>query len=159
MVLPVSKCVGHASSYKSSVADGLRILIQISQDKSNNVVIKPSLKLNKPTFQLNQIPPNSLDQYSCFLKSCHLCRKSLSPDKDVYMYRGDQGFCTIECRNRQIYLDEMREIEISTNKIVKSFRHGQHTTGRCETLDLLEEFRQRRNPLSRENNPAIFSYS
>ncbi|OEL19624.1 hypothetical protein BAE44_0019356 [Dichanthelium oligosanthes] len=47
---------------------------------------------------------------SCsFLKACSLCRRDLSPTKDVYMYRGDQGFCSEECRWQQILVDEGRE--------------------------------------------------
>ncbi|CAL5001809.1 unnamed protein product [Urochloa decumbens] len=47
---------------------------------------------------------------SCsFLKACSLCRRDLSPSKDVYMYRGDQGFCSEECRWEQIMVDEARE--------------------------------------------------
>ncbi|XP_052164270.1 uncharacterized protein LOC127781363 [Oryza glaberrima] len=49
---------------------------------------------------------------SCsFLKACSLCRRELSPTKDVYMYRGDQGFCSEECRWQQIAVDEARERE------------------------------------------------
>uniref|UniRef100_A0A5B7BDG6 FLZ-type domain-containing protein n=1 Tax=Davidia involucrata TaxID=16924 RepID=A0A5B7BDG6_DAVIN len=145
-----SAFVGHAiasSSYNkssASVAVGLRILIQLSKGESNSVV-KPALKLSKPTFRRNQIPASSHEY--CFLKSCHLCSKNLSPDKDVYMYRGDQGFCSIECRSRQIYIDEMREIETSTKKMVASFRHC-HPNGRRETHALLEEFQHRHKPLS-----------
>ncbi|XP_066352804.1 uncharacterized protein [Miscanthus floridulus] len=50
--------------------------------------------------------------FSCsFLKACYLCKRELSPDKDVYMYRGDQGFCSEECRWQQILVDEARERE------------------------------------------------
>uniref|UniRef100_A0ACD5ZPM4 Uncharacterized protein n=1 Tax=Avena sativa TaxID=4498 RepID=A0ACD5ZPM4_AVESA len=44
-----------------------------------------------------------------FLKACSLCRRELSPNKDVYMYRGDQGFCSEECRRNQILIDDARE--------------------------------------------------
>ncbi|KAA8540204.1 hypothetical protein F0562_024233 [Nyssa sinensis] len=143
----------YASSYKSSVAVGLRILIQLSKGESNvGLIVKPTLKLSKSTFGRNQIPASSHD--SCFLKSCFLCNKNLSPHKDVYMYRGDQGFCSIECRSRQIYLDEMKEIEISTKKMVASFQHC-HTSGRRETHLLLEEFQQRHKPLSCRKDQAI----
>jgi hypothetical protein len=30
--------------------------------------------------------------------------------------RDDQGFYSIECKNRQMILDEMRELEASTNQ-------------------------------------------
>ncbi|KAK7821788.1 hypothetical protein CFP56_037301 [Quercus suber] len=74
---------------------------------------------------------------------CHLCDKKLSPDKDVYM--GDQGFCSIEYRNRQIVLHEMRELETSTKNMVASYRHCCNS-GKRETQILLEEIRQRHEP-------------
>uniref|UniRef100_A0A0E0LVG5 FLZ-type domain-containing protein n=1 Tax=Oryza punctata TaxID=4537 RepID=A0A0E0LVG5_ORYPU len=53
---------------------------------------------------------------SCsFLKACSLCRRELSPTKDVYMYRGDQGFCSEECRWQQIVVDEAREREAAVD--------------------------------------------
>ncbi|KAJ0983757.1 hypothetical protein J5N97_002113 [Dioscorea zingiberensis] len=53
------------------------------------------------------------DHNSGFLKSCFLCRRELSPNKDVYMYKGDQGFCSVECRYTQMVVDERREFEES----------------------------------------------
>ncbi|KAF5931678.1 hypothetical protein HYC85_027849 [Camellia sinensis] len=136
-------------SSTSSVDVGLRILIQISQSKSkSNFVVKPKFNLKKPTFlTTNRVDP------TCFLKSCHLCNKKLSLDKDVYMYKGDQGFCSVECRERQIYMDEMKEIEESTKKMVASFRES---CRRCETGALLEQFRQQHKPLSSPKDRAIF---
>ncbi|CAI9757734.1 unnamed protein product [Fraxinus pennsylvanica] len=128
--------------------EGLRILTQLPNGESN-VVFKFSSKLINPSFYLNQIQPPSLD--SSFLKSCFLCNKHLSLDKEVYMYRGDQGFCSVECRSRQIYMDEMKETEISTKKVLVSFRQR-----RCETSSLLEEFKQRRHPFSSQKNQVIF---
>ncbi|KAK6941261.1 Zf-FLZ domain [Dillenia turbinata] len=45
---------------------------------------------------------------SDFLSSCHLCRKKLQ-GKDIYMYRGEKGFCSTECRYRHIVMDERKE--------------------------------------------------
>nr|CAD1817074.1 unnamed protein product [Ananas comosus var. bracteatus] len=41
-----------------------------------------------------------------FLEHCFLCNKKLSHGQDIYMYRGDRAFCSVECRCRQIYMDE-----------------------------------------------------
>ncbi|OIV98351.1 hypothetical protein TanjilG_16678 [Lupinus angustifolius] len=41
---------------------------------------------------------------SDFLSSCHLCRKKLH-GKDIYMYRGEKAFCSMECRSREIMMD------------------------------------------------------
>ncbi|XP_050285540.1 FCS-Like Zinc finger 17-like [Quercus robur] len=61
--------------------------------------------------------------------------------------QGDQDFCSIECRNRQIVLDEMRELETSTKNMVASYRHSHRcNSDRRETQILLEEIRQRHEP-------------
>uniref|UniRef100_A0ACD5Y111 Uncharacterized protein n=1 Tax=Avena sativa TaxID=4498 RepID=A0ACD5Y111_AVESA len=60
----------------------------------------------------------------CFLKACSLCRRELSPNKDVYMYRGDQGFCSEECRGQQILVDEARE----RRGLALARHHGHHRT-------------------------------
>ncbi|GLJ10826.1 hypothetical protein SUGI_0135950 [Cryptomeria japonica] len=44
-----------------------------------------------------------------FLDACYLCKKSLGPGKDIYMYRGDRAFCSVECRWQQILTDERNE--------------------------------------------------
>ncbi|CAK9144672.1 unnamed protein product [Ilex paraguariensis] len=141
--------------YNGSVFVGLRILTQLQQGDSN-FIIKSSLKLSKPTFPINRIPPPSCTHQSCFLKTCLLCKKNLSPDKDVYMYRGDQGYCSEECRNRQIYVDDMKELEASAKKTLSSFGHCR-TGCRCETRVLSDKFQHRCKPLSHPKDRVIFS--
>ncbi|CAK9318505.1 unnamed protein product [Citrullus colocynthis] len=41
-----------------------------------------------------------------FLDRCFLCAQKLLPGKDIYMYKGNKGFCSEECRCRQIFMDE-----------------------------------------------------
>ncbi|KAM0943236.1 putative Zf-FLZ domain, FCS-Like Zinc finger/14 [Dioscorea sansibarensis] len=43
-----------------------------------------------------------------FLSRCHLCRKWLH-GKDIFMYRGEMGFCSENCRWEQIMNDEQTE--------------------------------------------------
>ncbi|XP_021720389.1 uncharacterized protein LOC110688029 [Chenopodium quinoa] len=126
---------------------GLRIVIlQISEVECSNIVVKSGLR------SLTRTPINSISSKTssssmiidCFLKSCHLCKKPLCPDKDVYMYRGDQGFCSIECRNRQIMVDEMKEIEVKTKKRLATSTTSIDCAG-CETCKLLEVLRLRRH--------------
>ncbi|KAJ4834729.1 hypothetical protein Tsubulata_007691 [Turnera subulata] len=45
---------------------------------------------------------------SDFLSSCHLCKKKLH-GKDIYMYRGEKGFCSAACRSSHILKDERKE--------------------------------------------------
>ncbi|GMN62384.1 hypothetical protein TIFTF001_031469 [Ficus carica] len=45
-----------------------------------------------------------------FLDQCFLCHQKLLPGKDIYMYKGDRAFCSVECRCRQIFMDEEESI-------------------------------------------------
>ncbi|KAK4750119.1 hypothetical protein SAY87_027568 [Trapa incisa] len=45
-------------------------------------------------------PPTS------FLSSCQLCKKSLGPGNDIYMYRGEMAFCSSECRYEEMLKEE-----------------------------------------------------
>ncbi|CAI9116348.1 OLC1v1017468C1 [Oldenlandia corymbosa var. corymbosa] len=44
-----------------------------------------------------------------FLKACALCKRRLIPGRDIYMYRGDSAFCSLECRQQQMTQDERKE--------------------------------------------------
>eukprot|EP00249_Psilotum_nudum_P015380 c25295_g2_i2 orf=2-883(-) len=44
-----------------------------------------------------------------FLSYCHFCNRQLRPGRDIYMYRGDKAFCSVECRYQQIAIDESKE--------------------------------------------------
>ncbi|CAK7347102.1 unnamed protein product [Dovyalis caffra] len=44
-----------------------------------------------------------------FSRACSLCKRRLIPGRDIYMYKGDSAFCSLECRQQQISLDERKE--------------------------------------------------
>ncbi|KAL0432727.1 UNVERIFIED_CONTAM: FCS-Like Zinc finger 6 [Sesamum latifolium] len=44
-----------------------------------------------------------------FLRVCSLCKRRLVPGRDIYMYRGDSAFCSLECREQQMTQDERKE--------------------------------------------------
>ncbi|XP_060213102.1 FCS-Like Zinc finger 5-like [Lycium barbarum] len=44
-----------------------------------------------------------------FLRTCGLCNRRLAPSRDIYMYRGDTAFCSMECREQQMKNDERKE--------------------------------------------------
>ncbi|KAA8548949.1 hypothetical protein F0562_000633 [Nyssa sinensis] len=46
-----------------------------------------------------------------FLDQCFLCKQKLLPGKDIYMYKGDRAFCSVECRCRQIFMDEEEAVK------------------------------------------------
>ncbi|MFQ6667749.1 hypothetical protein Gotur_033657 [Gossypium turneri] len=49
------------------------------------------------------------DRYEAhYLDACSLCRKPLR-DSDIFMYRGNTPFCSKECRQEQMEMDEARE--------------------------------------------------
>lgn len=62
------------------------------------------------------------------------------------VHRGDQGYCSIKCRNQQIENDERRELEDSTRKILESFRQC-HKNEPIETHLLLEDLQRQHNRL------------
>ncbi|KAK6153539.1 hypothetical protein DH2020_013178 [Rehmannia glutinosa] len=113
---------------------GLRLILTKLANGSSNVVLKPNIfLLNQIVKSCTRSSSTSDDFHSyCYLKSCHLCHKSLRLDKEIYMY-------SVECRDRQIYLDETKELEISTQRILASFRQRNRngSGGRCEASKLL----------------------
>ncbi|CAK9174472.1 unnamed protein product [Ilex paraguariensis] len=44
-----------------------------------------------------------------FLRTCGLCNRRLAPGRDIFMYRGDTAFCSLECREQQMKQDERKE--------------------------------------------------
>uniref|UniRef100_A0A1D1YL76 Glutamate--tRNA ligase n=1 Tax=Anthurium amnicola TaxID=1678845 RepID=A0A1D1YL76_9ARAE len=59
-----------------------------------------------------------------FLDACHLCRRPLGRSRDVFMYRGDTPFCSEDCRQEQMELDEAREAEEASYWRNRRRRHG-----------------------------------
>ncbi|KAM4086967.1 hypothetical protein ACJW30_10G142300 [Castanea mollissima] len=56
-----------------------------------------------------------------FLRACSLCKRRLFPGRDIYMYRGDTAFCSLECRQQQMNLDErMEKCSLASKKDVTS---------------------------------------
>ncbi|MCO5607408.1 hypothetical protein L7F22_061604 [Adiantum nelumboides] len=43
-----------------------------------------------------------------FLDACAFCQRAL-PGKDIFMYSGDQAFCSAECRGERMTIDEYKE--------------------------------------------------
>ncbi|XP_043708341.1 FCS-Like Zinc finger 5-like [Telopea speciosissima] len=60
----------------------------------------------RPTHRKNL---SDLMETSQFLRACNLCKRRLGPGRDIYMYRGDSAFCSLECRQQQMNKDERKE--------------------------------------------------
>ncbi|KAI3974721.1 hypothetical protein MKX01_002251 [Papaver californicum] len=106
----------------SSLAKKNSIFSQESNNNSNNIIVgePPTFKLSEEgsfeTSSSSKMPSIFSQQSSSFLKACGLCRKKLSPEMNIYMYKGDQCFCSDDCRCRKILIEEllMDEIEEET---------------------------------------------
>ncbi|TVU11992.1 hypothetical protein EJB05_45607 [Eragrostis curvula] len=46
---------------------------------------------------------------AAFLKVCGLCNRNLGPGRDTFIYMGEVAFCSHECRQKQMNLDELME--------------------------------------------------
>lgn len=145
---------------------GLQIVIlqKSEADYSTNIVVKSGLRsltstpISSSSFKngSSTSSPVIIDgDFNCFLKSCLLCKKPLCPDKDIYMYRGDQGFCSIECRSRQIMVDEMKEMDGKTKKRLAAPAASSIDCLGCETCRLLEDLRRRRHHRNNKIKPLI----
>ncbi|KAM1042018.1 hypothetical protein ACFX2I_031084 [Malus domestica] len=47
-----------------------------------------------------------------FLSFCYTCKKNLEQKIDIYIYRGEKAFCSRECRNQEMLLDEVGSTEL-----------------------------------------------
>ncbi|KAK1365147.1 FCS-Like Zinc finger 13-like [Heracleum sosnowskyi] len=71
---------------------------------------------------------------SDFLSSCHMCRKKLHGE-DIYMYRGEKAFCSAECRERQIVMDEKKERKRGSQASSRSTTVADLSTSPCSSND------------------------
>ncbi|KAL3815229.1 hypothetical protein ACJIZ3_016497 [Penstemon smallii] len=70
-----------------------------------------------------------------FLDSCFLCQRTLSQINDIFMYRGNTPFCSQECRQEQIEIDEANEKKLkrSSSKRSNTVRQSKESTKECDT--------------------------
>ncbi|KAJ0034464.1 hypothetical protein Pint_24482 [Pistacia integerrima] len=78
-----------------------------SSKKSPQVINKATMNINNKLFTSSQ----STFPVPTFLQRCFLCQQPLLPGKDIYMYKGESAFCSVECRCRQIFMDEEDSIK------------------------------------------------
>ncbi|KAK4788353.1 hypothetical protein SAY86_019672 [Trapa natans] len=63
-----------------------------------------------------------------FLESCALCKKRLGNQGDIFMYRGDTPFCSEDCRQKQIDLDEAKQKNRNLSSTRKQDQRQSSTT-------------------------------
>ncbi|KAJ3677315.1 hypothetical protein LUZ60_003039 [Juncus effusus] len=79
---------------------------------------------------------NSSDFYvetASFLKSCGMCNRQLAPGRDIFMYRGEIAFCSLECRQHQMNQDELRE-KCGIKSMAQTVNTGSDQSGTGETM-------------------------
>uniref|UniRef100_A0ACD5XHD6 Uncharacterized protein n=1 Tax=Avena sativa TaxID=4498 RepID=A0ACD5XHD6_AVESA len=65
-----------------------------------------------------------------FLKRCLCCCKKIDSDMDVFVYKGDQAFCSAACRCQHMAREERREIEILVRKRRDAFHSRRAAPGK-----------------------------
>ncbi|XP_075653576.1 FCS-Like Zinc finger 15 [Castanea sativa] len=81
----------------------------VSKKNHPQVISKTTMLLNNNNNKLSPLQAHHSSSYfptPTFLDQCFLCNQKLLPGKDIYMYKGDRAFCSVECRCRQIFMDE-----------------------------------------------------
>ncbi|CAA0842460.1 Protein of unknown function (DUF581 [Striga hermonthica] len=69
-----------------------------------------------------------------FLDSCFLCHRQLNQNSDIYMYRGNTPFCSQECRQEQIEMDEANEKRLKlSSKRSNGVRQNKDSAKESET--------------------------
>ncbi|KAH0683115.1 hypothetical protein KY290_021704 [Solanum tuberosum] len=66
-----------------------------------------------------------------FLRICGLCNRRLINGRDIYMYRGDTAFCSMECREEQMKQDERNDK--SNIKPENHHNHSEFRSAKSET--------------------------
>ncbi|XP_020210019.1 FCS-Like Zinc finger 6 [Cajanus cajan] len=82
----------------------------VDQQRSGAVTSSGTSKL------LRRHSSDFVDSTPHFLRACSLCKRPLVPGRDIYMYRGDSAFCSLECRQQQMNQDERKEKFIMASK-------------------------------------------
>lgn len=74
-----------------------------------------------------------------FLRACSLCKRRLIPGRDIYMYRGDSAFCSLECRQQQMNQDERKEkcSLVASKKDSTTMATGSDVSNKGETVAAL----------------------
>ncbi|KAF8034816.1 hypothetical protein BT93_C0977 [Corymbia citriodora subsp. variegata] len=62
----------------------------------------------------------ALYSHDDFLSFCCTCKKPLPEGEDIYIYRGEKAFCSVECRSKEVLSDEIEEAVDDHDKSPKS---------------------------------------
>ncbi|KMZ56339.1 hypothetical protein ZOSMA_96G00130 [Zostera marina] len=94
-----------SGSRASSIAGGF-------QRKQSYMALQksPDKKLFEDDDDEQEVEENRVPKYHHrFLDSCFLCESRLDGDDDIFMYKGEMAFCSEECREQHMELEELKE--------------------------------------------------
>lgn len=57
-----------------------------------------------------------------YLESCFLCKKNISCNRDIFMYKGDAAFCSDDCRQEQMYMDEALDAVARRHRLLLHYK-------------------------------------
>ncbi|XP_049389553.1 FCS-Like Zinc finger 15 [Solanum stenotomum] len=144
---------------------GLSVVLEGYNNKDINtttstwqILNKASMVLMKPTSP-SSIPsspfsPRKSPAASGFLDSCFLCKQKLLPGKDIYMYKGEWAFCSVDCRCKQIFMDEEDSIKTKSQASNSSSSNKSCTSSSSSSSSSSSRSRK----MAAGNRPNGFAY-
>ncbi|XP_062229829.1 FCS-Like Zinc finger 7-like isoform X2 [Phragmites australis] len=54
-----------------------------------------------------------------YLQSCFLCKKNIACNRDIFMYKGDAAFCSEDCRQEQMDIDEALDAVARRHRLLR----------------------------------------
>ncbi|KAI3757393.1 hypothetical protein L6452_04930 [Arctium lappa] len=82
-----------------------------------NPVVTDHRSFLSPTVKIHRRNSGDFIETAHFLRACHLCKRRLIPGRDIFMYRGDSAFCSLDCREKQMNQDEKKDVcSMASNK-------------------------------------------
>ncbi|KAJ4746093.1 hypothetical protein LUZ62_080498 [Rhynchospora pubera] len=91
-----------------------------------------SLDLPRGTHRRNSGDFATMEAAS-FLKACGMCKRRLAPGRDIFMYRGEIAYCSMECRQQQMNQDELRE-KCALKSMTQTANSGADQSSNGETM-------------------------
>ncbi|XP_062233744.1 FCS-Like Zinc finger 2-like [Phragmites australis] len=55
-----------------------------------------------------------------FLDACFLCKRSITSDRHIFMYKGDAAFCSDDCRQDQMDMDAALKAAARRHRLLRS---------------------------------------
>lgn len=92
-----------------------------------------------------------------YLESCFLCHKRIIWCREIFMYRGDEAFCSEKCRIQQMQMDESLETVVRRQRL-RTKSYVSHKIGNYEVRNSPEEEKQQNKSIfTIQKRPTIAS--